>query len=209
MSYGLERAADTEKTIKYDMLEENDVEVKSPVIRPCQLCKKNIPRETTAFLSQGKYYHKECFKCTICNQRCSSGNYLIRHDNKIVCRGCQETSEEQIKRERMALTAKDKCHGCKKDLIGAGQKFADKLYHRECFKCASCSKPFQVGKVVIQNGEPVHEECKGGGSGGSVTMVRKNITGPTVQLERLAEMHRAGILTDEEFAQEKKKVLGI
>jgi hypothetical protein len=195
------RKNDVEDNIKQVLGEENDVEVKSPVIRPCALCKKNIPRETPAFLSQGKYYHKDCFKCATCNKSCTSGNYLIRHDNKIVCKDCQETNET-LRKQMFAPT--ETCFECKKP-VGKGQKIGDKLYHRECLVCTTCRKPFEGGKVAIVNGNPVHDECRAKPQ----QVVRQNITGPLVQIERLAEMHQAGIITDEEFAQEKKKLLGL
>jgi len=66
------------------------------------------------------------------------------------------------------------CAACK-ELIGRDRKKVIALsrrYHRECFKCASCSRPLYVGFTIAEDGEPYCRQHARGRAG--VTIVAEH-----------------------------------
>lgn len=94
-----------------------------------------------------------------------------------------------------------------------GVLFEGLTYHKECFNCSKCAKPFTEKQILVQDGKPICSKCK-------TTTTPKNQ--PFQQapkkysdgfdvgiddLESLSKMKDLGIMSQEEFEEKKKEIL--
>ncbi|XP_017768153.1 PREDICTED: actin-binding LIM protein 3-like isoform X3 [Nicrophorus vespilloides] len=111
----------------------------------CQACKKKCSGEVLRV--QDKYFHTECFKCTICNNSLAQGGFFSK-DGAYYC-----TADYQ-------KNFGSKCATCGDYVEGEVVSALGKTYHQKCFTCARCRQPFPSGEKVTYNGkEVVCEKC--------------------------------------------------
>ncbi|KAL3307383.1 hypothetical protein Ciccas_014104, partial [Cichlidogyrus casuarinus] len=82
-----------------------------------------------------KYFHKECFKCKICNKRLDTGGFFMR-DNSFYCQ------------KDYSLYFSTKCKICQKEVDNEVVSALNETFHRTCFKCESCKLSFKPGDQV-------------------------------------------------------------
>jgi len=105
----------------------------------CGICNKIVTDEgCTAF---GKFYHKECFKCTKCKQKIT-GKFFERN-GKPYC-------------EKDFSKLQDECCICKQKIKGDAIELAKKHYHPDCCKCQICGETVR-GKYYTHAGLPMCE----------------------------------------------------
>jgi len=92
--------------------------------------------------------------------------------------------------------------------------FQGGYYHKTCFKCSSCNKSFTDKKIALKNGKPICAKCNEPKL--EKWKIREedellnNEFGSTLEdLEGLALMKNAGLITEKEFNEKKKKILGL
>ncbi len=52
-----------------------------------------------------------------------------------------------------------RCAGCRKEIDGNYVSALDRNWHRNCFACAACGKPFQGSEFMVKGKKPYHEKC--------------------------------------------------
>lgn len=96
---------------------------------------------------------------------------------------------------------------------GKGVLFEGQTYHKECFNCSKCSKPFTEKQILVQDGKPVCPKCKTSTPTKNQPVkqeTKKYSDGFDVgldDLESFAKMKDMGIITKEEFEEKKKEIL--
>ncbi|KAL7721323.1 Lim domain [Entamoeba marina] len=94
----------------------------------------------------GKYWHSDCFVCSICQEKFGGNRKLMEHEGKPVCSICYNE------------TFVPRCFKCGKPLEGKYLVVDDHNYHSSCFVCTRCQKPF-TGSYMIVSGQPVCKKC--------------------------------------------------
>ncbi len=120
----------------------------SQSIAQCQGCKLAIS-STVSFLKHKELcWHAECFKCTLCQTFLADGHFKEIED-KIICNKCY------------SIKFGKKCAVCQESITTQGIQFGLNSYHKDCFKCSSCSKNL-IGESKIKDngGQPLCYECK-------------------------------------------------
>lgn len=98
----------------------------------CAACNTSVDDGKTAVAVRalGKQWHKECFTCWHCKHAISA--QFSSHEGKPYCDPCFEKH-----------VSKAACPGCRKLVHGHFVKALGREWHRECFVCEACKKPFQ------------------------------------------------------------------
>jgi len=93
----------------------------------CFSCKEIIAKG--AHVKAGElYFHKDHFLCEICH--IPPGSTYMEKDKKIYCQ------KDYLDRFGQ------KCESCHQPLLGKFVNLKEKNYHKECFVCCDCQKPF-------------------------------------------------------------------
>ena len=93
----------------------------------------------------GKNFHQKCFSCSSCSTQLDS--VYGTKDGDYYCESCYVDK------------CGKRCEGCKKIILGAGLKFGDQSYHRQCFKCSQCSLELKSGSAHCFRGKPLCGQC--------------------------------------------------
>jgi LIM domain-containing protein 2 len=80
-------------------------------------------------------WHKECFVCSSCNKTLISSGFSKTDSNQPICADCHDNLFGM------------KCAGCNQAIRSNYISMGGKNYHKDCFTCESCGKPFG-GKVA-------------------------------------------------------------
>lgn len=116
----------------------------SKVLVECHHCKEVIKKGAYVKAS-GMFFHSEHFLCEVCKQ--PPGKSYLEKEGKIYCT-----------KDFMDLFA-NKCEVCKEPLNGKYLNVRDKNYHKECFVCSECHKPFEDLNFVNALQRNWHREC--------------------------------------------------
>jgi len=113
----------------------------------CEACGKRVDDGKTEVVVKalGKSWHKGCFSCSQCKAMLPSSFHA--QDLLPYCDLCY------------AKICKDKCAKCHQALVGTFVKAFGALWHKECFVCAKCERPFADGQYEIGDGKPFHAGC--------------------------------------------------
>jgi hypothetical protein len=169
----------------------------------CQSCKGDVFSD--AVKVNGSLIHQKCFVCSNCQKRLENQYHLT--NNKYLCGFCVQTTGD-------SKTTK-KCSSCSKELIGGkGTMFQGSYFHVDCFKCNFCNKKFVDKKIALSDGKPICAKCNEPKLEKWKTRdedeLLNNEFGSTLEdLEGLALMKKAGLITEKEFEEKKKKILGL
>ncbi|EKE38328.1 hypothetical protein ENUP19_0274G0021 [Entamoeba nuttalli] len=109
----------------------------------CGKCGKPVEGGVKAL---GRYWHTDCFTCSVCGEKFGGNRKLMEHDGKPICSICYEE------------TCVPRCFKCGKPLDGKYLVVDDHNYHPNCFVCTRCGKPFN-GSYMLINGQPVCKKC--------------------------------------------------
>lgn len=112
--------------------------------RQCFSCKENISKGS--YVKTGEiYFHQEHFLCEICHA--PPGKTYMEKDQIIYCQ-----------KDYIELFAQ-KCEACIQPLVGKFVNIKEKNYHRECFLCCQCKKPFEDLNFINALQKNWHREC--------------------------------------------------
>jgi hypothetical protein len=92
-------------------------------------------------------------------------------------------------------------------MLAAGMKMGAQRSEQQAQ--AQAQQQAAVEQAKKQGAEEALEHAGSAPATASVSAPASGGTDMTVQLQKLAELHKSGVLTDEEFAAAKKKLLGI
>ena len=101
----------------------------------CAACYQPIPPNDLIRRAHGNIYHAQCFTCSICTRKISTGEeFYMKTDKKLLCKADYEAF-------------KTKCVSCNQPIPPnhAMRKAQGNLYHRECFCCVVCKKQLSTG----------------------------------------------------------------
>ncbi|XP_022242329.1 actin-binding LIM protein 1-like [Limulus polyphemus] len=104
----------------------------------CESCKKKCTGN--ALRVQDKYFHEECFKCTVCSTSLASGGFFLK-DSSYYC-----TNDYQ-------KAFGTKCAACGDYVEGEVVSALGNTYHQNCFFCGRCRQPFPTGEKVSFTGQ--------------------------------------------------------
>ncbi|XP_059079452.1 LIM domain-containing protein 1-like isoform X2 [Tigriopus californicus] len=105
----------------------------------CGVCGKAINEDgCTAF---GKFYHKTCFKCTVCRQKIT-GKFFEKNGKPYCAKDFQQLQES--------------CTVCKLPIKGDSVVSNDKPFHPECMKCFICGDSLR-GQFLTFQDKPICE----------------------------------------------------
>lgn len=93
-----------------------------------------------------KYWHDECFVCSVCRSPFKSGMKLMQHEGKPICEKCYDE------------TCVPRCFKCGKPLTGKYLIVDGHDYHSDCFVCTKCGNPFTSSYLIV-NGQPICKKC--------------------------------------------------
>ena len=93
----------------------------------------------------GKEFHRSCFNCFHCSKLLDS--VYGSKDGQYYCEDCYI--------QRFGK----KCSDCGKVILGAGLKFGNENYHRDCFKCWRCRVSLSQNAAHTMKGHPVCGDC--------------------------------------------------
>ncbi|OHS98187.1 hypothetical protein TRFO_09060 [Tritrichomonas foetus] len=114
--------------------------------RICDICKE--PTIGDFVKCHKKFYHREHFKCSVCEEILKGNNYVIHH-NKLFCptHGQFYTSH---------------CAFCKGSLFSTNEeriRFSGKTYHTVCFICRVCGVELKQTNAKLFHSRPHCQEC--------------------------------------------------
>ena len=110
----------------------------------CFSCKEIIAKG--AYVKAGElYFHQDHFLCEICH--IPPGSTYMEKDKKIYC--------QKDYLDRFA----QKCESCHQPLLGKFVNLKEKNYHKECFVCCDCQKPFDDLNFINALQKNWHKEC--------------------------------------------------
>lgn len=101
----------------------------------CNTCSKDITSEYVA-LSEERNYHPDCFCCSICKTSLAGQQYF-EMENELFC--------EDDYHKKFSPT----CGGCQQIIKDEYVEVLGLNYHKSCFVCHDCKKPFG-GKLFVQ-----------------------------------------------------------
>ncbi|KAI9485565.1 MAG: hypothetical protein EXX96DRAFT_545624 [Benjaminiella poitrasii] len=110
----------------------------------CDYCHEPIEQKSISVL--GKHYHEGHFCCTLCRKPFGDHSSFLLHDEKPYCQ------EDYLK------VCGKKCSGCGEYILGEYVSALDRSWHKNCFTCADCKKPFRNGTYLVRNNKPYCEE---------------------------------------------------
>lgn len=99
----------------------------------CNTCSKAITSEYVN-LGEDRNYHPDCFNCSVC-KKTLAGEQYFEMDNELYC--------ENDYHKKFSPT----CGGCNNLIIDEYVEVLGLQYHKGCFACHSCKKPF--GGIAI------------------------------------------------------------
>ncbi|XP_076317622.1 actin-binding LIM protein 2-like isoform X2 [Tachypleus tridentatus] len=99
----------------------------------CESCKKKCTGN--AFRIQDKYFHEDCFKCTVCFASLASGGFFMKDGSYY----CSKDYQKSFGTE---------CAACGDYVEGEIVSALGNTYHKDCFVCGRCRKPFPTGEKV-------------------------------------------------------------
>ena len=102
-------------------------QVKSEII--CASCHESIIKGGYV-RAGGSIYHAEHFVCHHCKQPLKNEGF-VKHEDHIYCQN------------DYTMLFADKCEECLKPLVGSYLSHHGKFYHKDCFICNECKKPFE------------------------------------------------------------------
>eukprot|EP01114_Cavostelium_apophysatum_P009684 TRINITY_DN2291_c0_g2_i1.p1 TRINITY_DN2291_c0_g2~~TRINITY_DN2291_c0_g2_i1.p1 ORF type:complete len:663 (-),score=131.60 TRINITY_DN2291_c0_g2_i1:27-2015(-) len=130
----------------------------------CSGCGGGIERSGVEAL--GTKWHPECFTCTNCH--CTLKDSFEDVDGYPYCEKCA------------ASVGGENCFACKKQLQGEVAEIFGKMWHKGCFKCVDCSKPFTTGYFPF-DGIPYCEPCHLNRSANHCQSCSKPMVGAIIQ----------------------------
>jgi len=122
-------------------------------IRRCPRCHGKV-FEAEKMVAASGWYHRHCFRCSLCNQPVDSTSVCDGPDDKIYCRVCYgrirgrskprfldgaaiETWKIQGNEEESAIT----CPKCNGKVFDAEKMSSSRhAYHKKCFTCRECER---------------------------------------------------------------------
>ncbi|KAI8086371.1 uncharacterized protein BX664DRAFT_264809 [Halteromyces radiatus] len=109
----------------------------------CDYCKE--PIEGTSVQALGKHYHEGHFFCHACKTPFVEQQFMI-HDGHAYC--------EKDYLEKFG----HRCQGCGNYIKGSFVGALGGDWHKECFVCADCGKPFPSGTFHVRDNRPYCEQ---------------------------------------------------
>ncbi|XP_055343065.1 transforming growth factor beta-1-induced transcript 1 protein-like isoform X2 [Paramacrobiotus metropolitanus] len=109
----------------------------------CQKCKG--PIKDTCYTALEASWHPECFCCARCNTAFGEEPFHER-EGRPFCDNCYLASFAP------------QCQGCRKPISGTYLTALDAQWHRDCFVCTDCRKPFESGSFFELDGRPYCEQ---------------------------------------------------
>eukprot|EP01006_Ploeotia_vitrea_P052309 TRINITY_DN67669_c12_g1_i1.p1 TRINITY_DN67669_c12_g1~~TRINITY_DN67669_c12_g1_i1.p1 ORF type:complete len:342 (+),score=43.50 TRINITY_DN67669_c12_g1_i1:65-1027(+) len=109
---------------------------------PCFACTKPI-KETSMRLYGDNKYHFECFVCTTCKKELEGNGPFPMLEKALYHHDCYPWKT---------------CSNCDKKIEGPVLSAMGKHFHKECFVCAKCEKPF-TGAFTVKDDKMIHSEC--------------------------------------------------
>jgi len=109
----------------------------------CPKCGKPVESGTKAL---GKFWHHDCFTCSICGEKFGGNRRVMEDNGKPICSVCYHE------------TCAQRCFKCGKEIEGKYLIVDNHNYHPQCFVCTRCGKPFN-GSYLLLNGQPVCKKC--------------------------------------------------
>lgn len=110
----------------------------------CFSCKEPIKKGQ--YVKAGElFFHSEHFLCEICHE--PPGKTYLTKENRIYCQ-----------KDYVELFA-FRCEMCQKPIAGKYLNVKEKNYHKECFVCFACGKPFEDLNYVSALQKNWHKEC--------------------------------------------------
>jgi len=119
--------------------------IKKRVRTNCHKCVMVIEMEDTKLIVDGKEFHEACFCCTICAIRLK--DVYGSKDGDYYCETCYVDKFGK------------RCFHCSKVILGAGLRFGEANYHKECFLCTQCGGYLEQGSVHAIKERPVCPVC--------------------------------------------------
>jgi len=92
-------------------------------------------------------FHPQCFRCSKCGKQLSAESGFRMIDGAPSCASCSGPGG-----------GSGFCAGCGKKLVGQYQSAMGEKWHKECFVCTACAKPFNGG-YAEKDGKPFCGDC--------------------------------------------------
>ncbi|ELP90406.1 lim domain, putative [Entamoeba invadens IP1] len=120
---------------------------KPATIISAELCAKCGKPVAGGIKAIGKFYHEDCFVCTLCGEKFGGDRKIMEHNGDVVCSLCYEE------------TYVERCYKCGKPLVGKYLVVDGHNYHDTCFVCSRCGEKFSGSYMITSEGLPVCKKC--------------------------------------------------
>jgi len=119
----------------------------------CAGCKQGIVGAVVEAL--GQQWHETCFCCRGCGAEFPTGKF-VNIKQQPYCRACAAAASGSEASGGDVGT----CRGCRKPITDQGVEAMGASWHKHCFVCTYCGKPFVGGKFSSVKGEPFcNQQC--------------------------------------------------
>lgn len=122
----------------------------------CSACKQPVVGQVVEAL--GAHWHETCFCCRGCGAEFPSGKF-VNIKGQPHCRACA-TSMAGAEPSGGGGGSSGTCNGCRRAITTEGVEAMGASWHKHCFVCTHCGKPFVNGKFASVKGEPFcNQQC--------------------------------------------------
>lgn len=106
-----------------------------PLIKThCELCRKAFTPKEAMQIYQDRYYHPQCFCCSVCGNSIAGKPFYPKPNNQYQCESCNNELAPN-------------CAECQQKIPSGmtARRYKELHYHRQCFRCCKCN-------VIIPDG---------------------------------------------------------
>lgn len=112
----------------------------------CDKCQEVITPGSKKVEYRGQTFHDGCFACKLCKDPIGRQPFVNRQDS-LYCQVCFENS------------IAERCYACQQTIGSDGLRYRGHPWHKNCFKCAGCSKHLSGQQFTSNNQQPYCPDC--------------------------------------------------
>ena len=140
----------------------------------CPVCGKPVYFTERVEVKKDVFFHKNCFKCKICNKVLSQNKFIF-YNGETLCNAChanelskdnakqaveKQVAEGEEQKSTVSTAGKELCSACGKPVyLNERVLAADRFYHKNCFRCHGCNKILHLPNFKTYNKEPMCLTC--------------------------------------------------
>lgn len=114
----------------------------------CSVCRK--PIEGKALVIENKTVHEDCLRCWECQGKFDASSTYAEVDGRLYHERCRPAEAGFL----------GDCEACGDSLRHPAVEVEGRTYHKGCFVCKRCEKPFVSEYTRGKDGAFLHKECR-------------------------------------------------